>query len=248
MKGGSNMIAALNNITKPFNDKMYIYFDYKCIKKYTNYGMSKYMFVERIKKEFTSGKPIFIEDILILFPEFTRAYIFRLLKKAITSGELIRFSRGVYCIPKKTIIGNSTITSNMVVNSKYITDGESTFGIYSGLALLNQFSISSQIPNVVEIVTNNESTRKRTIEIDGMEYIIRKSRFEITNDNYCYYTVLQLFSELGDNTLSDFSRKNIKEYINEKQIDCNKLIKCASFFPAQVLKKLMLSGIINGTI
>ena len=207
------------------------------------------MFIKRIEKAFKPGKPIYTEDILLLYPEFTKAYVFRLLKKAEKNGELVRFSRGVYCIPKKTFFGYSTLSSGMVANDRYIGNNETICGLYSGLTLLNQFAISTQVPNVVEIVTNNETTRKRTVIIDGMKFIIRKSRFEITKDNYFYYTVLQLFLELGINpSLNDFSKKKIKEYLVSNNIDQNRLIKYAMFFPAQVVKNLLGSEVLNGTL
>ena len=207
------------------------------------------MFIKRIEKAFKPGKPIYTEDLLLLYPEFTKAYVFRLLKKAEKNGELVRFSRGVYCIPKKTFFGYSTLSSGMVANDRYIRNNETVCGLYSGLTLLNQFAISTQVPNVVEIVTNNETTRKRTVVIDGMKFIIRKSRFEITNDNYFYYTVLQLFLELGINpSLNDFSKKKIKEYLVSNNIDQNRLIKYAMFFPAQVAKNLLGSEVLNGTL
>ena len=207
------------------------------------------MFIKRIEKAFKPGKPIYTEDILLLYPEFTKAYVFRLLKKAEKNGELVRFSRGVYCIPKKTFFGYSTLSSGMVANDRYIRNNETVYGLYSGLTLLNQFAISTQVPNVVEIVTNNETTRKRTVIIDGVKFIIRKSRFEITKDNYFYYTVLQLFLELGINpSLNDFSKKKIKEYLVSNNIDQNRLIKYAMFFPAQVAKNLSGSEVLNGTL
>lgn len=207
------------------------------------------MFIEKIKRNFKIGEPIFIEDILSLFPEFTRAYVFRLIKKAEEDEELIKFSRGVYCIPKKTFFGFSTLTSSMVANSKYITNGDSIYGVYSGLTLLNQFSVSSQIPNVIEIVTNNEATRKRMININGMKFIIRKSRFEITKDNYNYYSLLQLFLELGINpNLDEFAKQSIKDYMIKNNINQNELIRLAMKFPAQAVKNLIGSKVIDGTI
>ena len=207
------------------------------------------MFIKKIKDNFKTGDPIFIENILSLFPEFTRAYVFRLIKQAEIKGELIKFSRGVYYIPKKTFFGYSTLTSSMVANNKYITDGKSVYGIYSGLTLLNQFMVSTQVPNVIEIVTNNEATRKRTVNIDGMRFIIRKSRFEITKGNYNYYSLLQFFLELGTQpNLDEFSKLKIKEYIKEKRIKQEQLIRLAMRFPAQTLKNLIGSEVMNGTI
>ena len=207
------------------------------------------MFIERIRKYFDYGEPIFIIDIVRLFPEFSRAYIFRLLKKAEEKGEINKFSRGVYCLPKKTMFGQSTTTSNKVADKKYIGDGKSIYGVYSGLTLLNQFAITSQVPNILEIVTNNEATRKRYVEIDGMKFIIRKSRFEITKDNYNYYSILQLFLELGINPrLDDFAKQRIRHFISEKNIKQNELMRLALKFPGQALKNLVGSEVLNGTL
>lgn len=207
------------------------------------------MFIEKIKKQYNQGEPIFVEDILLMFSNFTRAYVFRLIKTAEQNGELVRFSRGVYFLPKKTLFGFSTLTSSIVANNKYITDGNSIYGVFSGLTLLNQFAVSSQVPNVIEIVTNNEATRKRVVDIDGMKFILRKSRFEITKENYNYYCLLQLFSELGDNpNLGDFAKQKIKKYIIENSIDRNELMKLAMKFPAQTLKNMIGSEVVNGTL
>lgn len=207
------------------------------------------MFIERIKEKFKQGSPIFIERIISLFPEYTRAYIFRLLKQAENNGDIIRFSRGVYCLPKQSFFGVSSMTSSAVANQKYVSDGDLVYGVYSGLSLLNQFAVTTQVPNVLEIVTNNEATRKRVVEIDGMRFIVRKSRFEITKDNYNYYTILQLFLELGLNPqLNDFAKQRIKQYIKENNIKQNTLIKLSTRFPAQALKNLVVSEVLNGII
>lgn len=207
------------------------------------------MLVERLIENDRTGQPIFIEYILSLFPEYTRAYVFRMIKKAEDNGELKKFARGVYFIPEKSYFGSSSLTSSMVAENKYITNGDSIYGVYSGLTLLNHFAVSTQVPNVVEIVTNKEATRKRVVDIDGMKFIIRKSRFEITKENYNYYSLLQLFLELGINpNLDDFAKQRIKEYMTEKNIDQNKLIKYAMVFPAQTLKNLIGSEVINVAI
>lgn len=207
------------------------------------------MFIEKIRKSFKAGETIFAKEILQLFPEFTKAYVYRLLKESIDNEQLIKFSRGIYCIPKKTSFGYSSLSPNAVASQKYISDGNMVYGLYSGLTLLNNFAISAQVPNVIEIVTNNEATRKRTIEINGVKFILRKSRFPITKDNYNYYTVLQIFQELGTNTkINSFSKKQISDYIKKNSLEEKELIRLAMRFPAQTLKNLIVSEVINGTL
>lgn len=207
------------------------------------------MFIEKIRKSFKVGETIFAKEILQLFPEFTKTYVYRLLKESIDNEQLIKFSRGIYCIPKKTSFGYSSLSSNAVASQKYISDGNMVYGLYSGLTLLNNFAISAQVPNVIEIVTNNEATRKRTIEINGVKFILRKSRFPITKDNYNYYTVLQIFQELGTNTkINSFSKQQIKDYIKKNSLEEKELIRLAMRFPAQTLKNLIVSEVINGIL
>lgn len=95
---------------------------------------------------------------------------------------------------------------------------------------------------------NNQAIRKRTIKIDGKKYIIRKSRFKIDKDNYAYYTLLQLFSEIEENTkLDNLSKQRINSYIKKNKIEQKKLINLAMVFPAKTIKKLIGSGVLNLT-
>ena len=45
------------------------------------------MFVQRIKERFDTNEPIFTEEILMLFPEYSRAQIFRYIDKAKRQAE-----------------------------------------------------------------------------------------------------------------------------------------------------------------
>lgn len=207
------------------------------------------MFMEKIKAKFAPGKPIFVSDILALFPNLTKAYVYRLLKENENSGNIVRFSQGIYCLPTKSFLGRTTTTATAVADYKYVSDGERIYGIYSGVALLNQFAITSQVPNVLKIVTNHEATRKRMVSIDKMKFVLRKSRLEITKDNYSIYIILQLFSDLGANPpLNDFAKQGIKNYIQENDIHLNALIDMSTHFPARTIKNLMGSEVFNGTV
>ena len=205
------------------------------------------MLIDKIKEKFDINQPIFTEEIMELFPQYSRPYIFRLIDNLEKSGELIRYSKGVYFIPKKTFFGVSTITADSVIEKKYLKQFNSVFGIYSGLKLLNLFSITTQVPNVIEIVTNNETMRCREINLNGRTFVLRKSRFQINANNANAYMVLQLFSDLGTKTkLDDFSQRRLTEFIKEKNITQTQLLTLAMKFPAQTMKNLIGSGILNG--
>lgn len=207
------------------------------------------MLIERVIREFGYDTPIFAEEILELFNEFTRAYVFRLVKKAENAGELVCYSRGVYYVPRKTFFGVSTICSEQVAEKKYLRDGDSIYGIYSGLSLLNQFGITTQVPNILEIVTNNETTRKRKVVIDGKEFILRKARCEITSENYPEYSLLQLFNDIDQqDSLDEFAKGQIGEYIRKNQLTNERINAMSLFFPAMASKNMLRSGVLNGTL
>ena len=204
------------------------------------------MVIEQIKEVFGDNKPIFAKDIINMFPNYSRAYVFRLIKKSMASQEIIKFSNGVYYIPSKTFFGISTITADSVIERKYIKWKDEIYGVYSGLTLLNMFSITTQVPNVVEVVTNNETTRCRKIILDGRQFILRKSRVTINKDNASAYMILQLFTDLGANEkINSFAKQRIIEYIKKKGVSKNQLISLVMSFPARTMKNLMRSGILE---
>lgn len=205
------------------------------------------MFINELENEFGLNTPIFADEIVEYFSDFTRAYVFRLIKKAEMNGELISYSRGVYFIPKKTFFGKSTICSEMVAEKKYVRDGKKIYGVYAGINLLNQFGITTQVPNILEIVTNNETTRKRNIMIAGKEFVLRKSRCEINADNYSEYTLLQLFNDMDSkDSLDDFAWSQVERYIRENGVTRENLLAMAVAFPSAALKKIIRCGIFNG--
>lgn len=204
------------------------------------------MLVERLKEKFNTNEPIFTNEILETFGEYSRAYVFRLIDKAEKNGEIVNFDTGVYFIPTKSIIGISTITAEDVAYKKYVSYKDDVYGVYSGLSLLNMFSVTTQMPNTIEIVSNNESMRCRKIMIDGRTIILRKSRCKIDRTNEPAYTILQLLSDIGKiSDIDDRVRESIKRYMKGNGVNNVDLVSLARVFPAQTTKNLMYSGVLN---
>ena len=106
--------------------------------------------------------------------------------------------------------------------------------------------ITTQVPNALEIITNNESRELREVEIKGRKFILRKSRTKITNDNVYTYTILELFNGIKLNQCNEipFSKKFIVDYIKENKITYNDISQMANFFPAKAMKNLIISGVL----
>lgn len=204
------------------------------------------MFIEKIRMAYDPNTPIFTKEILKLFPEYSRAQIFRLITNSIEKGELIKYSDGVYFMPTETIIGPSTINADMVIEKKYLRDDENVYGIYGGIKLLNTFSITTQMAGVIEVVTNNESTRRREILIKNRKYILKQSKCQINKENVGAYTIMELFNEcdLGEK-ISDYSKKKIKDYANKMGTTKEQLLNISMFFPSKAIKNLLVNGVLN---
>lgn len=204
------------------------------------------MFIERLKQKFNIDEPIFTNEILELFSEFTRAYVFRLINKEKEIGELVQFDNGVYYLPQMTFFGLSTITADDVIKKKYLQNGKEVYGVYSGLKLQNIFSVITQMPNTVEVVTNNETMRCRQIELDGRKFVLRRSRCPISKANANAYTILQLFTDLGTQIRLDrWAKERVVSYIRKNNISVQELVNLASVFPAQTTKNLIINGVLN---
>jgi len=207
------------------------------------------MFIERVKEKYALNEPIFTEELLRLFSDYSRVQAFRLIDKGKENGDIVQYAKGVYFVPQKTRIGYSTITADDVARKRYLSDDGEIYGIYSGIKLLNAFSVTTQMAGVVEIVTNNESAKYREIQINNRRFILRKSRCRINKDNAAAYTLMQLFSEIeNEDRLDETSVRKIRNYIAKEKITQKQLFAIAQAFPARASKLMIGSGILDGTV
>ena len=205
------------------------------------------MFTERLRERYGLNEPILTNEIMAAFSEYSRPRVFQMIQEAEKNEQLIRYDTGVYYIPKKTEFGRSIISVNQVINKKYIGNNGEIFGIYWRLIIELNFLLSYQVPNTIEVITNNETRRIREIEIRNRRVILRRSRCPITNDNYKAYTVMELFSNLDLRQYREdkSARDEIINYILNERITKMDLFELAPVFPARTMKNLVWSGILN---
>lgn len=179
------------------------------------------------------NKPLFIEDFVNEETNYDTAKT--LLSNYVKSGDIKRYSQGIYYIPTKTILGYSTISFESIIERKYISDDNKVFGYYSGMSLLNTIGLSSQVPNIPEITTNNEATRKRKVKIGKRSVIVRRSEIEINNDNYLYLQFFDIF-RYGDQKAIEDNKNNIINFFDNNKLDYNKLIEIEKLLPMKIRK------------
>ena len=208
--------------------------------------MTSATFVQELMNNFAFNEPIFTEELLKMLPDYSRAQIFRYVDIAKKDNVLVQYDTGVYFMPYITFLGTqSTITADMAAEKKYVKNGEKRYGIYSGITLLNEFHVTTQMAGVLTIVTNKESSKKRIIQIKNMRFILKKSRCKITPENYIAYTILELFNEIGtDEKISKYTVRTIVSFMKDNNLDILMLSKIAKYFPSKAIKNMLRSEIL----
>lgn len=196
-------------------------------------------FFDYLSDTFGVNEPIFSAD--IKFEDYSKPWIAKQLAALCEDGRLVRFERGIYYIPVITPFGKSILNLNKVIERKYIMDNGVANGFYSGMTALNKFGLTTQMPNTIEICTNNETTKLRNIKVSNQNVTLRRSRVKITNDNLNVIRFLDLMNTVPTGFF-DSERKNVlKKWISENRITKDSVLEYAPAFPDKALRNLVES-------
>lgn len=202
-------------------------------------------FSDILKKEFGAGVPIFTEDIAELFPDISEVALFKRINKALDSGTLKRESRGVYYIPKYvSILGESKelpLDQLSVLQKRFLFNNDDVYGYFTGLKLENDYGISPQVPGTIEIVTNKEKSRKRSIGSYAgyKDVIVRCPRIPVTKNNVEVLEVIDLIDRVPLTALEDYQFEALRNKIGS--VNRSEIIEALNAFPARTSKKFLES-------
>ena len=177
------------------------------------------MLYNYIKDHYKEAEPIFFSD--LKREDITKSALNQQLKKLCDRGLLQKYDIGVYFIPKKTQL-NSIIGPNadMVARYRFISKGDNIDGFYGGNSFANQIGITTQVPWVVEIVSNNTNSSDREVRIGNRRFYVRKPIVRITKENVYVLQMLELLKNLD--AYLDYSyveaREKFAEYISIHEI------------------------------
>lgn len=194
---------------------------------------------EYLLQQYGTNEPIISAD--IVFKNYSRPWVMKQLKSLCEDGKLIRFEKGIYYIPTDTVFGKSILNPRKVIEKKYINDGENTIGYYSGITFQNQLKLTTQMPNVIEIYTNNETTNVRDVMVGKQKVILRKARITINSTNVAVLSFLEMMNDIIPRSLDSEKKSRIAEYINNNGITKQEIISYASVFPDKVMRNLIES-------
>ena len=188
------------------------------------------------------NEPIISKD--VAYKEYSRQWLYKEFNKLCECVKIIKYEKGLYYIPTKTVLGNSLLDPKKVIEKKYINNGEDTIGYYSGVTFLNQLGISTQMPNTIEIYTNNESANVRDVSVGKQKVLLRRARTEINKENAAVLSLLELMNFVPASFFDEDRRKTINLYIVTNKISRKSITKYAPVFPDKAMRTLVESEVI----
>ena len=175
------------------------------------------------------------------FEEYSLPWIKKMLKKLCDEEKLIRFEKGIYYIPTDTVLGKSRLDPKKVIEKKYINDGSGIVGYFSGITFLNMLGLSNQMPNVIEIYTNNEPSRVREVPVGNQKVLLRRSRTLIDSNNVATMSFLELMNFTDAGFYNSERNKIVADYIKKNRITKKLITRYAPYFPDKAMRTLVES-------
>lgn len=86
-----------------------------------------------------------------MFHSLSKQSFYKVLSRMSASNELIRLSKGLYYIPKKTRFGLVFVNENNIIEY-YINNSK---GLVVGYKMYNKYMLTTQISKKVKILCNN---------------------------------------------------------------------------------------------
>ena len=197
-----------------------------------------HMLYEYLEANYRPNGPIFVSDVDL---PVTDVNLRRMFKALCDSGKIKRFDKGVYYIPKQSRLkGGVPLGADAVARAKYVSRNGKIAGYYSGYTFANQLGITTQVPYVIEIVSNNASSRFREIDLNGRKIVLRKPKTVITDQNYRILQLLDLLSNITQYADQDMieAASRVKEYIQKEKIKREEVDQYIGEYPERIYKNM----------
>ena len=191
------------------------------------------------------NEPIFLNDLSV--EGISENAVRQSVKRLVASGFLERYDSGIYYIPKSGgLLGKSYLDPSIVIMRKYVENNSNKYGYITGLSFANQLGLTTQMPAVIEIVTNREATNGRTLMVGNQKVRVKKSAIPVSENNA---ELLQLLDSVGQ--AEKYTELTIKEtaeilsaYIRKKKFTKEQLADVSSALTGATAKKMIEWGMI----
>lgn len=169
------------------------------------------------------------------------------VKRLAASGFLERYDNGIYYIPRRGgLLGKSYLDPSVVIMRRYVQNKSEIYGYVTGISFANQLGLTTQMPAVIEVVTNREATNGRMITVGTQKVRIKKPAITISASNAA---LLQLLDSIGQ--AEKYTELPMKEtietlisYMRKKRFTKEQLSEVSSVLTGATAKKMIEWGVI----
>lgn len=198
------------------------------------------MLKDYLMENYGYNEPIFINDLFI--EGISENAVRQSVKRLAASGFLERYDSGIYYIPKRGgILGKSYLDPNIVIMRKYVQNKSDKYGYVTGLSFANELGFTTQMPAIIEVVTNREATNGRMVMVGNQKVRVKKSSVPISESNA---ELLQLLDAIGQ--AEKYTELTIKEtieklivYMRKKRFTQKQLSEVSYILTGTTAKKLI---------
>ena len=198
-----------------------------------------------LMENFGYNEPIFLNDLSV--EGLSENAIRQSVKRLVANGFLERYDSGIYYIPKQGgLLGKSYLDPFLVIMRKYVKNKSETYGYVTGISFANQLGLTTQMPAVIEVVTNRESTNGRMITVGNLRVRIKKSAVVISDSNADLLQLLDSISQAEKYTELPMEEtiETMISYVKQKRFTKEQLSKVSSILTGATAKKLIEWGVI----
>ena len=198
-----------------------------------------------LMENFGYNEPIFLNELSI--EGLSENAVRQSVKRLVANGFLERYDSGIYYIPKQGgLLGKSYLDPFLVIMRKYVQNKSETYGYVTGISFANQLGLTTQMPAVIEVVTNREATNGRMIMVGNLKVRIKKPSVTISDSNA---DILQLLDSIGQaekytELPLDETIDTMISYIKKKRFTKEQLSQVSSILTGATAKKLIEWGMI----
>ena len=199
-----------------------------------------------IEQNYAQNEPIFISDLVDSGLKIEK--VRNEVKGLTDDGKLKRYDTGIYYIPKKTIFNvEATPSRDLIIEKKFLKDGQEIVGYISGILFANQLGLTTQVPTVYEVVSNKATRASRKLSIGNATVLLRKPRVSVTAENYKVLQLLDLImdidfaSELKGNEL----KEKLLAFMKKAKITVSMLREYTAYYPDKIYKNMYGAGVLD---
>lgn len=187
-------------------------------------------------EQYPEDEPIFIEDIKKYIiqkcendnnQENILKNINVILNRLKNEGIIKAEYKGIYYKPVITMFGEMGLDHRKLIQLKYLKDRDGNVkGYIVGAKLFNKLGLTTLVPNVTDIVTNECKYHKQYDR--NLRVYITKPKIKITNENYRYLQFIDILDNKDNiNIEAENADEILYSIIDECNLDFEKIIKYA---------------------